>query len=74
MTNALIDPVRLKPLLGKLASRFDIDALPEASSSSDLLLERAAKGRPPVACWWLTDRRPVVAAVAGTGFHRRITA
>ena len=44
MTNALIDPVRLKPLLGKLASRFDIDALPEASSSSDLLLERAAKG------------------------------
>ena len=45
MTNALIDPVRLKPLLGELASRFDIDALTEAASSSDLLLERMLHGR-----------------------------
>lgn len=44
MTSALIDPVRLKPLLGALATRFDVDALAEASSSSDLLLERAARG------------------------------
>jgi BirA family biotin operon repressor/biotin-[acetyl-CoA-carboxylase] ligase len=44
MTAALIDPARLKPLLGELASRFDVDALAEGSSSSDLLLERAAKG------------------------------
>lgn len=44
MTAALIDPVRLKPLLGTLAPRFDVDALAEASSSSDLLLERAAHG------------------------------
>ncbi len=40
----LIDPVRLKPLLGTQAARFDVDALAEASSSSDLLLERAARG------------------------------
>ncbi len=44
MTPALIDPVRLKPLLGALAPRFDVDALAEGSSSSDLLLERAARG------------------------------
>lgn len=44
MTSALIDPARLKPLLGTLAPRFDVDALAEASSSSDLLLERAARG------------------------------
>lgn len=44
MTSALIDPVRLKPLLGTLAARFDVDALAEASSSSDLLLARAAQG------------------------------
>jgi len=44
MTPALIDPVRLKPLLGTLAPRFDVDALAEGSSSSDLLLERAARG------------------------------
>lgn len=44
MTAALIDPARLKPLLGALSSRFDVDALAEASSSSDLLLERAARG------------------------------
>lgn len=44
MTSALIDPVRLKPLLGGLASRFDVDALAEASSSSDLLLARASEG------------------------------
>lgn len=44
MTAALIDPARLKPLLGPLAARFDVDALAEASSSSDLLLERAARG------------------------------
>lgn len=44
MTSALIDPARLKPLLGALAARFDVDALAEASSSSDLLLARAAQG------------------------------
>ncbi|HEX5801422.1 MAG TPA: biotin--[acetyl-CoA-carboxylase] ligase [Azospira sp.] len=43
-TPPLIDPARLKPLLGTLAVRFDVDALAEASSSSDLLLERAAHG------------------------------
>lgn len=41
---SLFDPARLKPLLGPLAVRFDVDALAEASSSSDLLLERAARG------------------------------
>ena len=44
MTSALIDPVRVRPLLGALAPRFDVDALAEGSSSNDLLLERAAKG------------------------------
>lgn len=44
MTSALIDPARLKPLLGTMASRFDVDALAEASSSSDILLDRAAQG------------------------------
>lgn len=44
MTSALIDPTRLKPLLGALAARFDVDALAEASSSSDLLLTRASQG------------------------------
>jgi BirA family biotin operon repressor/biotin-[acetyl-CoA-carboxylase] ligase len=44
MTSALIDPARLKPLLGGVASRFDVDALAEGASSSDLLLERAANG------------------------------
>ncbi|MDX9706816.1 MAG: biotin--[acetyl-CoA-carboxylase] ligase [Azospira sp.] len=46
MSAASIDPVRLKPLLGPLAARFDVDALAEGSSSSDLLLERAARGAP----------------------------
>jgi len=41
---SLIDPARLKPLLGTLAVRFDVDALADASSSSDLLLERASAG------------------------------
>ncbi|MBW7902154.1 MAG: biotin--[acetyl-CoA-carboxylase] ligase [Rhodocyclaceae bacterium] len=44
MSAASIDPARLKPLLGALAARFDVDALAEGSSSSDLLLERAAAG------------------------------
>lgn len=44
MTSALIDPVRLKPLLGGLAARFDVDALAEGGSSSDLLLARASSG------------------------------
>jgi len=44
MSTALIDPVRLKPLLGPHAARFDVDALAEASSSNDLLLERAGRG------------------------------
>lgn len=44
MTAALIDPIRLKPLLGAFSSRFDVDALAEGSSSSDLLLLRASEG------------------------------
>jgi BirA family biotin operon repressor/biotin-[acetyl-CoA-carboxylase] ligase len=40
----LIAPARLKALLGTAAARFDVDALAEGSSSSDLLLERAARG------------------------------
>jgi BirA family biotin operon repressor/biotin-[acetyl-CoA-carboxylase] ligase len=44
MTSALIDPARLKPLLGALAARFDVGALAEGSSSSDLLLARASNG------------------------------
>lgn len=44
MTDALIDPARLKPLLGTLAVRFDVDALAACSSSSDVLLERTARG------------------------------
>lgn len=40
----LIDPVRLHQLLGARAARFDVCALAEAASSSDLLLERAAAG------------------------------
>ena len=44
MTPALIDPVRLKPLLGGLASRFDVDALAEGSSSNDLLMARTSEG------------------------------
>jgi len=48
MTDALpaplIDSICLKPLLGTLAARFDVDALATGSSSNDLLLERAARG------------------------------
>lgn len=44
MSAPSIDPVRLKPLLGAFAARFDVDALAEGTSSSDLLLERAAAG------------------------------
>ncbi|MBI2306057.1 MAG: biotin--[acetyl-CoA-carboxylase] ligase [Rhodocyclales bacterium] len=44
MSAALIDPVRLKPLLAASAARFDVDALAEGSSSNDLLLERAGRG------------------------------
>lgn len=42
----LVDPARLRPLLGPLAARFDVDALAEATSSNDLLLDRAARGAP----------------------------
>lgn len=42
--DTLLDPVRLKPLLGALAPRFDVDALAEGPSSNDLLLERATRG------------------------------
>lgn len=42
--DTLLDPARLKPLLGTLAPRFDVDALAEGASSNDLLLERAARG------------------------------
>lgn len=44
MPAALIDPARLKPLLGTLAARFDVDALAEGASSNDLLLARAGQG------------------------------
>ena len=58
MTTALIDPARLIPLLGPLAARFDVDALAEASSSSDLLFERAAWRRFRQRRRRPADRRP----------------
>lgn len=42
----LIDPTRLRPLLGPLAPRWDVDALDTCTSSSDVLLERATQGAP----------------------------
>jgi BirA family biotin operon repressor/biotin-[acetyl-CoA-carboxylase] ligase len=40
----LIDPVRLKPLLGQLAARFDVDSLDECDSTSSELTRRAEHG------------------------------
>ena len=42
----LIDPVRIKTLLGPLARRFDVDALDEVDSSSSELSRRADQGAP----------------------------
>ena len=42
----LIDPVRIKTLLGPLAGRFDVDALDEVDSTSSELSRRAAAGFP----------------------------
>lgn len=41
-----IDPLRLRSLLGPLADRFSIEALPECISTSTQLLERAGQGAP----------------------------
>ncbi len=43
---ALVDPVRLKPLLGPLAGRFDVDGLGLCDSTSSELLRRAEAGAP----------------------------
>lgn len=43
---ALIDPVLLKSRLGKLAGRFDVDALDECDSTSSELMRRADRGAP----------------------------
>jgi BirA family biotin operon repressor/biotin-[acetyl-CoA-carboxylase] ligase len=42
----LIDPVLLKSRLGKLAGRFDVDALDECDSTSSELMRRADRGVP----------------------------
>lgn len=42
----LIDPTRIKPLLGPLAGRFDVDSLDECDSTSSELARRAASGAP----------------------------
>jgi BirA family transcriptional regulator, biotin operon repressor / biotin---[acetyl-CoA-carboxylase] ligase len=42
----LIDPVQLRSLLGRAAGRFDVDVLPEAASSNDVLGARASAGVP----------------------------
>lgn len=43
---ALIDPVLLKPRLGELAGRFDVDALAVCDSTSSELMRRAERGAP----------------------------
>lgn len=43
---ALIDPILLKSRLGKLAGRFDVDALDECDSTSSELMRRADRGAP----------------------------
>lgn len=43
---ALIDPVLLKPRLGALAGRFDVDALDECDSTNSELMRRADRGAP----------------------------
>lgn len=42
----LIDPARVKPLLGTLAGRFDLDSLDACDSTSSELLRRADRGIP----------------------------
>ena len=42
----LIDPARIKPLLGTLAGRFDVDSLDACDSTSSELLRRADRGAP----------------------------
>lgn len=42
----LLDPALLKPHLGPLAARFDVDALDECDSTSSELLRRAERGAP----------------------------
>src|SRR5574343_282957 len=42
----LIDPARIKPLLGTLAGRFDLDSLDTCDSTSSELLRRADRGAP----------------------------
>ena len=45
-TSLLIEPARLRALLGDAVGRFDVDALAECESTNTLLLERAARGAP----------------------------
>lgn len=42
----LIDPIHLKPLLGPLAARFDVDSLEECDSTNTELARRAERGGP----------------------------
>lgn len=42
----LVDPLRLAPLLGLWAGRFDVDALAECDSTSSEVLRRAEAGAP----------------------------
>lgn len=42
----LIDPVRLRRLLGESSWRFEVDSIAECESTSTLLLDRAAQGAP----------------------------
>lgn len=41
-----LDPARLRPLLGALAGRFDVDALSECDSTNSELMRRAERGAP----------------------------
>lgn len=46
MTSPRIDPARLQPLLAEARGRVDVDAVAECTSTSSVLLERAAVGAP----------------------------
>ena len=46
LPSLLISPARLRPLLGDVSGRFDLDALAACSSSNLILLERAKLGAP----------------------------
>ena len=61
----LIDPVRLRPLLGDACGRFDVDSLAECESTSTLLLSRAEQGA-PAGSVIVTDRQ-----TAGRGSRGR---